>query len=314
MAKRSPDRTAAVGRWDGDEMEHGGRYAYAATDLPRLVEHLGIDEGMRVLDVGTGSTFLARKLVRHVAGVHVTAVDADPRMLAVARRRIDEAGLQERVEIVRGDAYELPFADDVFDAATSHLLMCIVNEPQEALREKMRVVRPGGTVSAAICFCRTDRLPRYHGRYGLAGDHDIDHLDDELKRAYRRLVRPRLLDLDHRVVNQEVVWHFRQAGLDDLRVHGHLAVTAPGTDDVPVSEAAAYLMRTYELDIARIRETRAEHGEALAKHGFGAADFERLLAWKQARVDALRADPDRVRDAMEVYAEPMLFIRGTVPG
>ena len=314
MAKPTPDRTAAIGQWDGDEMEHGSRYAYPEGDTARLLAHLGLGTGMRVLDVGTGSTFLARLIATHLPDAQVTAVDADRRMLEVARRNVAEAKLQRRVEIVRGDLYDLPFPDGAFDASTSHLVMCILNDPQAALREQMRVVRSGGTVSAAICFCRTDRLPRYHGRWGLEGDHEIDRLDDALKRAYRVHVRPQLLDLDHGVLNQEVVWHFRQAGLEDLHVRGHLSVTAPGTDDVPVTEAAAYLVRTYELEIARIRSIRAEHGDELSQHGFEAEDFDRLLAWKQARLEALRATPERVRDAMEVYVEPMLLVRGRVPG
>lgn len=313
MGKPTPNRAAAVGRWDGDEMEHGARYAYPDADLLRLFDHLGIAAGARVLDVGTGSTFLARKIAVHLSDAHVTAVEADPRMLEVARRNVAEAGLDARIELVQGDAYELPFADEAFDVATSHLVMCILNDPQVALQEQMRVVRPGGTVSAAICFCRTDRLPRYHGRWGLEGDHEIDQLDHALKRAYRTAVRPRLLDLDHRILNQEVAWHFREVGLEDVRVRGHLSVSAPGGDDVSVEEGAAHLQRTYDLEMANIRRIRTEHGAELAGNGFADDAFDRLLRWKQARVDALRADPERVREVMEVYAEPMLLIRGTVP-
>jgi len=212
-------RSPAVGHWKGEEMELVGRYAYRPEFRPLLFDYLGARRGQRALDVGSGSAYLARLLARELDS-RVTSLDADDAMLAVARRLVSEEGLEERVSIVAGDAYELPFADDSFDLVTSHLLMCILNDPARALQEQMRVTRAGGTVSCVVCFCHTDRLPHYHGRSGLPGDLRIDALRHDLARVWRTTVRPRLLDLDHDVVNQDIVWHFRQAGLLDVPGRG----------------------------------------------------------------------------------------------
>lgn len=309
------DRCApsAVGHWNGDEMELVGRYSYRPEFRPLLFEYLGAAAGQSVLDVGSGSGYLARLIARGMPDTRVTCVDADPEMLAVARRLVKDDGLGDRVSIMAGDAYELPFADAAYDLVTSHLVMCILNDPGRALREQMRVTRPGGTVSSVVCFCRTDRLPHYHGRSGLPGDHRIDALRYRLGQAWRTSVRPRLLDLDHGVVNQDIVWHFRQAGLVDVHVNGHLAVVAPGDDRIAPGEGVDFSVAMQEAELTRLESQRREHGAELAAGGFSEADFEELIELKRSRLARLRERPGAVRETMEVYTEPMLIVRGTVP-
>ncbi|MEJ2357614.1 MAG: class I SAM-dependent methyltransferase [Deinococcales bacterium] len=315
MTKRVPRRARpAVGHWDGDEMELVGRYSYRPEFQPLLFEYIGAVPGQRVLDVGSGSGYLARLIASAHPSSHVTCVDADPAMLVVARRIVAGSALFDRMSVVDGDAYDLPFADGSFDLVTSHLLMCILNDPGRALREQMRVARAGGTVSCVVCFCRTDRLPHYHGRTGLPGDHRIDALRHGLARAWRRTVRPRLLDLDHTVVNQDIVWHFRQAGLLDVRVNGHLAVVAPGDDRIAPDEGVDFSIAMHEAELARLRDQRRRYGAELAAGGFSTAEFDELLEYETARLGRLREHPNAVKETMEVYTEPMLIVRGTVPG
>jgi SAM-dependent methyltransferase len=305
--------TAAVGHWDGDEMELMGRYAYRPEFQPLLFDYLGAAVDQRVLDVGSGSAYLGRLIARAFPTSHVTCLDADSAMLAVAMRLVRDGGLGERMAVVEGNAYELPYEDDAFDLVTSHLLMCILNEPARALREQMRVTRPGGTVSCVVCFCRTDRLPHYHGRSGLRGDHRIDALRHRLAQAWRTTVRPRLLDLDHSVVNQDIVWHVRHSGLLDVRVNGHLAVVSPGDDRIDPDEGVDFAVAMQEAELLRLEDQRREYGESLAAAGFPDEDFEELIVLKRDRLEAVRARPGAVRETMEVYSEPLLIVRGTVP-
>jgi ubiquinone/menaquinone biosynthesis C-methylase UbiE len=303
----------AVGHWDGDEMELVGRYAYRPEFRPLLFAYLGAAPGQNVLDVGSGSGYLARMIAGGFPDSRFTCLDGDPAMLAVARRLTDADGLADRVMIVEGDAYELPFPDGSFDVVTSHLVMCILNDPARALREQMRVARPGGTVSCVVCFCRTDRLPHYHGRSGLPGDHRIDALRHRLAQVWRTTVRPRILKLDHDVVNQDIVWHFRQAGLEDVQVNGHLAVVAPGDDRIAPGEGVDFSVAMQEAELTTLRAQRRQYGEELAAAGFSLEQFDELLELKQARLEGLRQRPDALRTTMEVYTEPMMIVRGTVP-
>lgn len=175
------------------------------------------------------------------------------------------------------------------------------------------MARPGGTISAIACFCHSDGLPHYHGRYPLPGNHRIDELNLKRWRVWRRAVRPRLLGVDHSILNLDLVWQFKAAGLQDVQINGHLELTCPGDARIPVEEGAAYLLASRQNELESLARWREKHGEELAAAGFSQAEFDELIALKRARYEYLQGDPARVREVMEVFTEPLLIVRGTRP-
>ncbi|MDO8813612.1 MAG: class I SAM-dependent methyltransferase [Gallionella sp.] len=79
-----------------------------------------------------------------------TALDFNMAMLSRARPR--GTGLQ--VDWVLGDSMALPFADAQFDHAVLHLILAVVPQPAQALREAARTVKPGGTIIILDKFLR----------------------------------------------------------------------------------------------------------------------------------------------------------------
>lgn len=179
------------------------------------------------------------------------------------------------------------------------------------MREQIRVTRPGGTVSAVACFCHTDGLPHYHGRYPLPGNQRIYDLTHKLWQVYRRTVRPRLLAADLSVPNQELLWIFKEAGLEDVQINGHLILVSPGDARIPLEDAVPYTLSRHEIEWERLSNMREQYGAELAEAGFSLAEFEELMELKRARDDYLKGDPARVREVMEVYTDPLLIVRGT---
>lgn len=110
-----------------------------------LVSRVEVGPDARVLDVATGTGAVAIELARR-RGCSVVGVDQSAEMLAAGRERVRRAGLADRIELVEGNAESLPFADASFDALTFTYLLRYV-EPATAMRELVRVVRPGGTVA-----------------------------------------------------------------------------------------------------------------------------------------------------------------------
>ena len=111
------------------------------------LDRLGIAAGERVLDVGCGSGVVTRDIARRVApGGVAVGLDPSPAFLAIARERVNAAGLGALVEFRQGDARALPFGDGEFDVALAATVLAHVPEGERAIPEMARVVREGGRV------------------------------------------------------------------------------------------------------------------------------------------------------------------------
>jgi len=125
--------SSSAGQWDKlrDEL-FGDRFHLAA--LIGLV-----DASWTVGDLGCGGGQVSAALAPFVA--RVIAVDASAAMLQAAKRRLHGA---DNVELRRGELETLPIDDARLDAATMMLVLHHVPEPERALAEAARVLKPGG--------------------------------------------------------------------------------------------------------------------------------------------------------------------------
>lgn len=119
---------------------------YDESVIEKMAVVTGVDGNSTVVDVGTGTGFVAAGLASRVK--KVVGVDNSSAMLDVARENLDSLGAGN-VELVEGDIAELPFPDDAMDAACANMVLHHALEPADMLGEMARVVSPGGTV--AIC-------------------------------------------------------------------------------------------------------------------------------------------------------------------
>jgi SAM-dependent methyltransferase len=115
----------------------GRLYAVAADELD-------LQEDDDLLDVGCGSGAL---LQDHAGGVrYVAGLDASQIQVGLARQRLAGRIAEGTAEIVLGDAAALPWQDGRFSAVASLNCLKFVSDPDQALREMYRVLRPGGRV------------------------------------------------------------------------------------------------------------------------------------------------------------------------
>lgn len=129
--------------WAGRGAAYAGTFAkLCAYPVPRLLDAAEVEAGGRVLDVGTGpGTVAAAACAR---GAKVTAVDAEPTMVELARQAAPFADV--RVATLP----ELPFEDGEFDAVVGNFVLNHVGRPMAALAELRRVVRPDGWIALTI--------------------------------------------------------------------------------------------------------------------------------------------------------------------
>ncbi len=111
----------------------------------RLLERLGplrVDP-VRILDLGCGTGYATRELVRRYRRAQVHAVDLAPGMVARARKR---GTWLRRPRVVCADLHALPYADDRFDIVFSNLALQWSHDLPRALAEMQRVTAPEGAV------------------------------------------------------------------------------------------------------------------------------------------------------------------------
>jgi demethylmenaquinone methyltransferase / 2-methoxy-6-polyprenyl-1,4-benzoquinol methylase len=129
----------------------------------RAVAALELPNGARVLDLCTGTADLAVATVRRAPDASVVGVDFAGTMLRLGLAKVRELGLTRAIRLVRGDATRIPIAAGSCDAATIGFGIRNVAEPDLALKELARVLRPGGRL--AILEFGQPRIPGIRTMY-----------------------------------------------------------------------------------------------------------------------------------------------------
>jgi demethylmenaquinone methyltransferase/2-methoxy-6-polyprenyl-1,4-benzoquinol methylase len=112
------------------------------------VKWSGAKPGDTCLDVCCGSGDLAQLLAEQVgAGGHVYGLDFSSQQLAIARQRLRDRGLNLPITWLEGDALQLPFPDNQFDAMTMGYGLRNVVDIPACLKELHRVLKPGATAA-----------------------------------------------------------------------------------------------------------------------------------------------------------------------
>ncbi len=154
---------------------------------PAFLDFAGLEDGSRVLDVGTGTGSLAGAISRTMPNCRVTGIDASAKLVAHARTNSPSAKIIFHV----GSALALPFSDHAFDCSLALLSINFVGDPVAGVTEMKRVTRPDGTVAACgwdfsggmemICLFWESAVEvapdaeRYHPRHtplGGRGEHE----------------------------------------------------------------------------------------------------------------------------------------------
>jgi SAM-dependent methyltransferase len=166
MSDQNPDDLKIKGQqkaaWD-DSAEGWKRWwpnferaAQAVND--RLVALAAVRDGSRVLDIATGSGEPALTAARVVgASGRVVAVDMSPGMLAIARERVDAAGLKN-VDLVESDAESLRLDPHSFDAVVCRWGLMFMPDLDGLLRGLHRALKPGGRFATAV-WSVADKVP-----------------------------------------------------------------------------------------------------------------------------------------------------------
>jgi len=122
-------------------------YPPGGKDLYRQIARLAdLSPDLELLDVACGKGVPLEFFVREY-GVQGTGVEEDADLVASAEAHFKEVGLTGAVSFQEAPHSDLPFRDETFDVVVGELGLAAVADPEESIRELVRVARPGGRVA-----------------------------------------------------------------------------------------------------------------------------------------------------------------------
>lgn len=166
------------------EFQVDTEYLLKAAEQTKLVKEqtyrlLNLDAAQTVLDIGCGpGVDLIRMAELTSPGVQIIGIDFDPQMVRDAINATESKGLQNRIRIVEGSVFSLPFEDSTMDRIRAERLFQVLPDDPETeisiLNEMIRVLKPGGILvladtdwaTASVDFSDTNlerRLIRFFG-------------------------------------------------------------------------------------------------------------------------------------------------------
>lgn len=145
IARQLRKPTGLVGRFVGAGLARGNAYEAHWT-----VALLNLQPTSHVLELGFGPGVAVQDAAAKTPLGRVAGVDFSDAMVRLARRRNRAAVDAGRVDLQRGDASALPFADASFDAVYAIHLIYFWSQPNACLQEARRVLKPDGALAVTI--------------------------------------------------------------------------------------------------------------------------------------------------------------------
>lgn len=139
----------------------------------------------KVLDVATGTGDLAIAMAKKIENAHISGFDLSSGMLAKGQEKIDKIGLQKQIDMIHGDAENMPFAENAFDAVTVSFGVRNFENLALGIKEIHRVLSSGGKL-IILEFSQPQTFPvkqlyAFYSKYVLP---NIGRLISEDKEAY----------------------------------------------------------------------------------------------------------------------------------
>ena len=103
-----------------------------------------LNDGVRILDVGTGTAQIPIAMCKRNSGLKITAIDLAESMLTLGNKNIQTARLEDSITLVQVDSKKMPYPDESFDQVVSNSIIHHIPNPLECFKEMIRVTKKDG--------------------------------------------------------------------------------------------------------------------------------------------------------------------------
>ena len=212
---------------------------------PRIIDAAGIESGQRVADIACGTGVLTRAVAEKVGpeGL-VIGVDINQGMLNVARKKAPEIAWRQAA------AESLPLDDGSFDAVLCQFGLMYFEDRQSALKEMMRVLRPGGSLALSV-WDKLENCPAYAMAEELFRRVLGDEYSDEAPYSLGDQERLQQLLEDSGISGARIQTYEGTARFSSIDDWIYTDVNGWTIDDVVVDDQYERLLKEARQDLAR---------------------------------------------------------------
>lgn len=139
-----------------------------------------------VLDLGTGTALIPIELCRRNPDCRVMAIDMAVNMLELARYNIEAESMIQRITLAQVDAKQMPYSDGMFATVISNSIIHHIPDPEDCLRELVRVTAKGGLIFVRDLLRPEDdkKVEQLVQQYtGTENEHSQQMFEDSLRAA-----------------------------------------------------------------------------------------------------------------------------------
>lgn len=253
-----------------ETLELSREFIFTEDLLPLFSKYTGADKGGTLVDLGCGTGTFSRYLSKGMGGNgKVIGVDLDTTFLDFARGKAEEQGLSQILEFRKSNVYELPFEAGSIDSITDHTLLINLDDPDRCIKEELRVLKDGGTISTATFIWG------YFPPQRLISSPEYDPLAKTqaiMNKLYKEVIFPQVPIGANDYNVYSIMERYTRLGVKDVQINGLFPLFSPD-DSRYLPQRERWLTDMYRLQRWEI-ENFKRNISLYEKHGLTLKEME----------------------------------------
>jgi len=280
-----------------EESRHAG--LFDQDFIPNLMQFLGLKDGIKILDVGTGLGYLMTLMDKSVQNCQIHGVDIQRHLLNEVRR--SRNGGQNEFFFEAGDGRQLPFKDRTFDIVTCLTVLMHVPHAENVITEMKRVCKVGG------CIIAIEGIPRYAPMAHYCVDAPPEVLSTVTDLVKMEIDEFRAEDSDYEIA-LKLPRHFMDAGLENICAKGFSSVWFDYGRSIEKqrAEAKEILKETIKENVA---VSKINHENMPNKESFFHR-MQRVENFMTERAEKVLQDPRYAKGVGDIQVKTMFAVKG----